>query len=909
MPAATPDSVRSTPVLQTTASIHSMASIQTVDASQGGHTHFDESVLKKSQLSKKSRKRKSQATANLYGTRYDVVHAVVEQAGMQVSKEDDPKCYLIWSDSFVQNERIAELKSYQRINHFPGMGEICRKDCLARNISKMSRKRPEEFNFTPRTWIFPAEYCTFQTYTKELRKRKKQKTFIVKPANGAMGNGISLYRNGEKIPQNEHIIVQEYMDKPFLLDGYKFDLRVYVLVTSCDPLRVFLYQDGLVRMGTEKYHSPTDGNIDELCMHLTNYSVNKHNENFQKDEDVSKGSKRSIRYLNNFLTKNGYDVPLLWFNIQNLIMKTLIVAEPHMLHAYRMCRAGNHAGNESVCFEVLGFDIFLDKKLKPWVFEVNRSPSFGTDEKIDYDIKSGLLGDAIKLMNIRVSDKRKSISAERAEAERRLLGPTKRPEHHSSTSKDDRVDRQRKIAIDKRKEELKQYLNMIRMDRKREEYENRHMGGFRRIFPTENKSQQAQWTQLLDDAFQVFLSGRAPALQKDMSRAYSQYKEAEILDMIEQCEEDGVSLTAALAPRGPKVNCALPSSSATGVRGSARQKHDDWVSRFKRLSSMPTADVPQASGEETEDTGDEAMWEKNSPPTSPNIRRRQLSNGPPQRSRPTSSFAHRLSSETREQRSTSRPLSSNQLGKQSTGSHPVVQRTRSLTRPLSATKRIITNHSKETSNVKSEREEELTKRTLSALSDMRIKFPGKTDEEADTVLDAIEGNWKYHKPRIASYWLVKLDSIKRRKVIDIVRMNIRALLQRVWHLNDVDNLALYRIFCRVFNRLLWSHGQGLWNCFSTSQCSWETIFSKSTDVISPMEMSCCRRIVQLCRQCLLIVYQFAAETKNAVAPEPVKTRTYPGNEPPKYTTWNNGNGAIAQRMVRAGHPLGQAQQP
>ncbi|XP_019631297.1 PREDICTED: tubulin polyglutamylase TTLL7-like isoform X2 [Branchiostoma belcheri] len=899
MPAATTsDIIRSTPVPQTTASLHSMASIQTasplhhgvVDASQAGHAHFDDSVLQKSQLSKKSHKRKSRATANLYATRYEVVHAVVEQAGMQVSKEDDPKCYLIWSDSFVQNERIAELKSYQRLNHFPGMGEICRKDCLARNISKMNRKRPEEYNFTPRTWIFPAEYSTFQTYTKELRKRKKQKTFIVKPANGAMGNGISLYRNGEKIPQNEHIIVQEYMDKPFLLDGYKFDLRVYVLVTSCDPLRVFLYQDGLVRMGTEKYHAPTDGNIDELCMHLTNYSVNKRNENFQKDEDVSKGSKRSIRYLNNFLSKNGYDVPNLWFNIQNLIMKTLIVAEPHVLHAYRMCRAGSHAGNESVCFEVLGFDIFLDKKLKPWVFEVNRSPSFGTDEKIDYDIKSGLLGDAIKLMNIRVSDKRKSISAERAEAERRLLGPTKRPEHHSS--KEDRGDRHRKIAIDKRKEELKQYLNMIRLDRKREEYENRHMGGFRRIFPTENKSQQAQWTQLLDDAFQLFLSGRAPALQKDMTRAYSQYKEAEILDMIEQCEEDSVSLMAPLVPRGPKFG--------------KRPYLEELVKQ--RLSSMPTADVPQPSGEDTEDTGDEAMWEKNSPPTSPSFRRRQLSNGPPQRSRPTSSFAHRLSSETREHRSTSRPLSSNQLGKQSTGSQPVVQRTRSLTRPLSATKRIIANHNKETTNVKSEREEQLTKRTLTALTDMRIKFPGKTDEEADTVLDAIESNWKYHKPRIASYWLVKLDSIKRRKVIDIVRMNIRALLQRVWHLNDVDNLALYRIFCRVFNRLLWSHGQGLWNCFSTSQCSWETIFSKSTDVISPLEMSCCRRIVQLCRQCLLIVYQFAAETKNAVAPEPVKTRTYPGNEAPKYTTWNNGNGAIAQRPVRPGHPL-QAPQP
>ena len=44
--------------------------------------------------------------------------------------------YLIWNDSFVATERIADLKPYQRINHFPGMGEICRKDCLARNMAK-----------------------------------------------------------------------------------------------------------------------------------------------------------------------------------------------------------------------------------------------------------------------------------------------------------------------------------------------------------------------------------------------------------------------------------------------------------------------------------------------------------------------------------------------------------------------------------------------------------------------------------------------------------------------------------------------------------------------------------------------------------------------------------------------------
>jgi tubulin polyglutamylase TTLL6/13 len=64
------------------------------------------------------------------------------------------------------------------------------------------------------------------------------------------------------------------------MDGLKFDLRIYVLVFGVDPLRIFLYKDGLTRLATVPYQGVQNGNLDDICMHLTNYAVNKHSYNF-----------------------------------------------------------------------------------------------------------------------------------------------------------------------------------------------------------------------------------------------------------------------------------------------------------------------------------------------------------------------------------------------------------------------------------------------------------------------------------------------------------------------------------------------------------------------------------------------------------------------------------------------------
>ncbi|XP_042539045.1 tubulin polyglutamylase TTLL7 isoform X1 [Dipodomys spectabilis] len=813
-----------------------------------------------SSMKRKARKKKKKGiiTANVSGTKFEIVRLVIDEMGFMKTPDEDETSNLIWCDSAVQQEKISELQNYQRINHFPGMGEICRKDFLARNMTKMIKTRPLDYTFIPRTWIFPAEYTQFQNYVKELKKKRKQKTFIVKPANGAMGHGISLIRNGDKLPSQDHLIVQEYIEKPFLMEGYKFDLRIYILVTSCDPLKVFLYHDGLVRMGTEKYIPPNESNLTQLYMHLTNYSVNKHNEHFERDETEDKGSKRSIKWFTEFLQANQHDVTKFWSDISELVVKTLIVAEPHVLHAYRMCRPGQPPGSESVCFEVLGFDILLDRKLKPWLLEINRAPSFGTDQKIDYDVKRGVLLNALKLLNIRTSDKRRNLAKQKAEAQKRLYGQNsiRKPLPGSSDWEYQRH------QLERRKEELKERLAQVRKQVSREEHENRHMGNYRRIYPPEDKTLLEKYENLLAVAFQTFLSGRAASFQRELNNPLKKMKEEDILDLLEQCEIDDEKLTGrAIRPRGPKPLCSMPEST-------------EIMKRQKYCSSDSSYDSSNSFSESDENEKEEYQEKKRENQVSYSFKLsnhcrliQQSSTMRRSVSCPRSISTHSSSS------GDTRPLSAQQVVSMSrptsaSRSHSL-SRASSYVRPLPHSSDMVSTSSQSSESLRQlktkEQEDDLTSQTLFVLKDMKIRFPGKSDAESELLIEDIIDNWKHHKTKVASYWLIKLDSGKQRKVLDIVKSSVRTVLPRIWKVPDVEEVSLYRIFNRVFNRLLWSHGQGLWSCFCDSGSSWESIFSKSPEVVTPLQLQCCQRLVELCKQCLLVVYKYTMDTRGSLS--------------------------------------------
>jgi len=74
-----------------------------------------------------------------------------------------------------------------------------------------------------------------------------------------------------------------------LINNKKFDLRVYVCITSINPLRIYIYKEGLVRLATEEY-SNNKKILNNPFVHLTNYSINKHNKdlNFGAKETKTK---------------------------------------------------------------------------------------------------------------------------------------------------------------------------------------------------------------------------------------------------------------------------------------------------------------------------------------------------------------------------------------------------------------------------------------------------------------------------------------------------------------------------------------------------------------------------------------------------------------------------------------------
>lgn len=131
------------------------------------------------------------------------------------------------------------------------------------------------YDFVPKTYFYPNESEHLKRDMALKSGKNKDPLWIFKPCASSQGKGIFVTSSLDDVPLKQKYVVSEYIARPLLINGLKFDLRLYVAITSVNPLKIYLYDEGLVRFATEKYDSCKDHK--NIFAHLTNYSINKKN--------------------------------------------------------------------------------------------------------------------------------------------------------------------------------------------------------------------------------------------------------------------------------------------------------------------------------------------------------------------------------------------------------------------------------------------------------------------------------------------------------------------------------------------------------------------------------------------------------------------------------------------------------
>uniref|UniRef100_A0A8D3BQZ3 Tubulin--tyrosine ligase-like protein 5 n=1 Tax=Scophthalmus maximus TaxID=52904 RepID=A0A8D3BQZ3_SCOMX len=422
------------------------------------------------------------------GERYNLAFKIVRTESRLVRgilanhgfREVHPNCNdfnLMWTGSHLKPYILRSLQDFQKVNHFPRSYELTRKDRLYKNIQRMQQTHGfRNFHIVPQTFVLPSEY---QEFCHSFAKDKGP--WIIKPVASSRGRGIYLVSNPNQISMDENILVSRYINNPLLIDEFKFDVRLYVLVTSYDPLIVYVYEEGLARFATVKYDR-TSKSIKNTFMHLTNYSVNKKSSDYVSCDDPEVedyGNKWSMSAVLRYLRQEGKDTTLLMRQVEDLIVKAVLSAELHIATA---CKT--FVPHKTNCFELYGFDVLIDSNLKPWLLEVNLSPSLACDAPLDLKIKASMIADMFSLVGECVLKQRLNTTSTGPQSDCNSFFSLytcirQKPASASSSETEGSKDKQQgqgDSTLSLTAEEIK-VLRRIK-----EEYERR--GGFVRIFPT-----------------------------------------------------------------------------------------------------------------------------------------------------------------------------------------------------------------------------------------------------------------------------------------------------------------------------------------------------------------------------------------------------------------------------------------
>ena len=193
---------------------------------------------------------------------------------------------------------------------------------------------------------------------------------------------VNEIKEKEKIYNCNRIIIQKYIENPLLYRGRKFDMRIWVLLTQ--SMKVYVFKEGHLKTCSIEYNI----NSKDAYSHITNYSFQKYNTNFQKYE---KGNEVPFFEFQNFLdecySEKNYNIK------NNLIPQIKEIIKLTM----RSAKYKINKSRRNYQFEIFGYDFMMDSEFNLFLIEINTNPGLEESSPWIKLIVPRMLDDALRL--------------------------------------------------------------------------------------------------------------------------------------------------------------------------------------------------------------------------------------------------------------------------------------------------------------------------------------------------------------------------------------------------------------------------------------------------------------------------------------------------------------------------------
>jgi len=299
-----------------------------------------------------------------------------------------------WYTGMPDEDVFEQLDATKSINHIPGNNGLTIKDFLHNTLATArdrleSTTRKSRMDYFPRVYTLPDDYHDWLQYAHDDPDHR----WILKPKNSSRGRGIEVVRDLADVPVDNKFMVQDYLDDPHLINDRKYVLRLYVLVSSIEPFRVYLYDEGFAKLASDPYDLD---DLDNPFAHLTNPDINALNEDAEAPVVFV-----NFKEYRKWLREQGHDDALLFDKVRDLVTLTSLSVRERMRSRTSQIDAPTNG-----CYELMGFDCFINADLKPYLLECNLSPDLkvcsGPEDggDIEYEVKNQVVLDMVSLLGL-----------------------------------------------------------------------------------------------------------------------------------------------------------------------------------------------------------------------------------------------------------------------------------------------------------------------------------------------------------------------------------------------------------------------------------------------------------------------------------------------------------------------------